>query len=333
MIDTKVRQPRVHTLDCGEHSVFTNYFESKHYAESSRAYILDVGAKLVTPVNDEFSRVSMPYNKAKSGYAVFIIPSEQIQKSGNKGNFGQALCDIDIGDKYNKCTIKYTDKNNIVQQEAVSTKYIERYFNFASSAYQSGYIDGLCSSHADLMHVFDCKHESSECTEIDCLEDEAVQNTMLSYSSIQDTCCRLYDAYSKFVDSKTKQFNYDAFREEVVSRYDDLIKPSDITDRSYFVRGLSGSNKDLFISSYVDGINDKFKHNMMHICYQLYPPEKSSKEYKFMLDCGYTSSDCSDIMSFNSRFVQHYDERNNRRHSENFMAIPSDIESEFLPFA
>lgn len=352
MINTKVRQPRIHTLDYGNHKTFTSYLSVRNYKEDDRAYILDVGVKLTKSVNDKFSRVSFPYNKSKHGYAVFVIPSEQIMISGNKSNFGETLCDIDIGNKYNKCTIKYTDKNDVVQQELISTKYVERYFNFASSAYKSGYYDGYDVSSMDIMNVMSVDnptyypddYKAMSDGKTDFSEITHIQNEMMKYeyrrspSSYWRDYKKLKDVYDIFVNPETNQFDYDAFRQKVVSKYDNMIKPNDITEHSRFLIGLSSSNKNLFLESYTNGVNDRFKHNLMEICYKLYPPEKDSKEYHKMLNSNFTEADYNSFVNTHDIILDKYeasksDMCNHDSQSNGFVSIPNYIIDEELPFS
>lgn len=333
MVDTRVRQQRCHTLDIGNHDSFKAYMTSKGYNENDRAYILDVGVKLTESVNDTFSRLSFPYNKSDNGYALVIIPSEQIMASGNKSNFGEDLCDIDIGDKYKKYTVKYTDKQGNPQQELISTKHIERYLNYTSAAYQYGYTNGYGDNMSDIDKILDDDRSGDyESVEL----KTAKSNDCLSYYFNKDTYCALYDNWNEFVNTETSEFNYDLFRQKVVSKYDDLVKPENIVSHP-FVSALTSSNKSLFLESYTDGINDRFKHNIMAVCYTLYPPEKDSKEYNTMLSSNFNVGNYKTFVSNNERFKQYLENKNQSSRSESFMDIPQsfmDIDDEWsLPFS
>lgn len=293
----QVRQPRLHilgdtTFRSPMHGLFVDYLDRKNYEDTDRAYILDVGQGLVESVNDKFSRMSFPFNKSIDGYGTFVLPKEQIMISGNKNLFGEAMYDVDLGDKYKKHKVTYVDKQNQRCEEYISTKYIERYLNFTASAYHDGWSN---SRSTDYLANYDIRSKTD-----DTLLCDMIQKGMDSNSSFRAYNCKrnykrndskpyyskedfeffneVKDKFSKFC--KSGKFDYNAFRKEYFSKVEDLYNVNMFMNDKTF-DGLSSSNKMLYVRSYMEGVIDESKRNVQFCLHVVYPPEKGSDEESF----------------------------------------------------
>lgn len=313
IVNTKVRQPRVHTLESGRHTGFEHYLDRHSYEEQNRAYVLDIGCGLIEPASDDgkFSRLSFPHNKSKSGYACVVIPSEQIMASGDRTIFGDSMVDIDLGDKTKKHTTKYVGMDGKTHEEFIATRMIERYLNFTASAYESGLKVGLSSmpgitsgqSYYQSDNVYrgyiykDTLHNKFR--ESDLFEGDKTQQSMSdAFVCAGRLTMSSYNRFKEFIDAdfaSDGKCDYDKFRQEFVSKFEDTFNEDDAAAIFPVTESLTKENRPLYMRSLVAGLNDRLKISAMYACYSVYPPEKDSTEYNKLIDMGFKEQHIDEI--------------------------------------
>lgn len=347
-INTKVRQPRVHTLDNGDHDNFGQYLSDNNYNESDRAYALDVGHGLIESVGEDgkFSKLSFPYPKSQTGYAVVVFPSNQIMSSGNRTLFGNTMVDIDLGDKTKKYTAKYVGSDGSTREEFVATRMIERYLNFTASAYEVGlyYGDGkLPKIVADL----DSPYSFSSTTHTNILVErltDSIPNERDRKSVVSalkhpfDMNNRDYIAFKQYFDEnfvRNGVCDYDKWNSEMENQLADIFTKDDVNDIYPITRHVSLSNTPLYNRSVAAGMNDRVRLGSMCACYVLYPPEKDSAEYNKFKDMGFDNDVFAVFNKAHDEYVrrsENSDSPSGRRSGYVYSENVIDFDDDDLPF-
>lgn len=292
---TTVKQPRVVEYNPSNHSQFATHLKTNNLSEITQAYVLGVGKNAFSSVNDDFSRLSIPYKKAANGYGTVIIPTKNIVLSSNKSIVERDyLFDIDLGSCNDKLNVRYVDATGNSCESYESTRYIERYMNFSASAYKQGF-DSVSSS-AGYISFGDkyglpgfiskcCQMNGYDVPYVEAGFDGFVNNGVCDYNSVRNYVKRTFDDVSK----------------DVLENAEDYLKTID----SYNVP--TKSNSLIFARSYLDGIRDTATLRVMSVAYAFYPPEKDTIDDRF---CTYLENATNYTVSRNKDVIETFSRQN-----------------------
>ncbi len=355
MATTTVKQPRVIEFDERRDLNFREYLSDNNIDIQKRAYIMHLGINMVSHVNENFVRVSLPYKRAKSGYGVVILPAKQVVLSNVHTSFDEKpMYDVDLGDAASRLTVNYIDDNGEKCKREESTRYIERYLNFTQSGYMAGQYPN--ETPCDILKAYQNVY-SDECSGQDFDE-------IMKYFDVMNKCInatRHIDTAYYYADDIRGGFNYfeqfktddgfdyaacDKHFQEVGEQFKStLLKHPDFLSIRWFPMlnrktdqmksALNANAAPIYLNSYLDGCLDRYRKQVYATACCFYPPNESENQSEWRRCRKYGMP----LLSYNVKDAHEaliqarsYDRNDAIEQYNEFMRLPSEYDEEHLPF-